>query len=79
MLRPTDPNHMACSFKTGSVPVIRVLLPSVNNPIYGTLAREIEAVANNDYGFGFLLAILIATRTRKEIFCKTSWGTAFAA
>ena len=48
------PNQSARHLKTGHLAMIGLLVPSISNPFFGTLARWIEAAAN-DRGFGVLL------------------------
>lgn len=48
------PNQSARNLKTGHLAMIGLLVPSIANPFFGSLAREIEAVAN-ERGYGVML------------------------
>jgi DNA-binding LacI/PurR family transcriptional regulator len=48
------PNQSARNLKTGNLAMIGLLVPSIANPFFGTLARQIEAVAN-ERGYGVML------------------------
>jgi DNA-binding LacI/PurR family transcriptional regulator len=50
------PNHAARLLKTGHTPIIGLLVPSIANPAFGRLAREVEIVAQERYGYRLLLA-----------------------
>lgn len=50
-----QPNHAARFLKTGHTPLIGLLAPSISNPIYGALAREVEVVAQEKYGYRVLV------------------------
>ena len=50
-----QPNHAARFLKTGHTPLIGLLVPSIANPIYGSVAREVEVVAQEEYGFRILV------------------------
>jgi DNA-binding LacI/PurR family transcriptional regulator len=49
------PNRAARFLKTGHTPLIGLLAPSISNPIYGSLAREVEVVAQEKYGYRVLV------------------------
>jgi DNA-binding LacI/PurR family transcriptional regulator len=49
------PNRAARFLKTGHTPLIGLLVPSISNPIYGSLAREIEVVAQEEYAYRVLV------------------------
>ena len=49
------PNRAARFLKTGHTPLIGLLVPSISNPIYGSLAREVEVVAQEEYGYRVLV------------------------
>jgi DNA-binding LacI/PurR family transcriptional regulator len=50
-----QPNLAARFLKTGHTPLIGLLVPSISNPIYGSLAREVEIVAQEKYGYRVLV------------------------
>ena len=39
------PSKLAQQLKTGQTPLLGLLVPSMTNPMYGTIAREIETCA----------------------------------
>ncbi len=49
------PNRAARFLKTGQTPLIGLLVPSISNPIYGSLAREVEVVAQEEYAYRVLV------------------------
>jgi len=49
------PNRAARQLKTGHTPMLGLLVPSIANPMYGFIAREIEAAAQERHGFRVLL------------------------
>jgi len=50
-----QPNRAARFLKTGHTPLIGLLVPSVANPTWGLLAREVEIVAQSEFGFRILV------------------------
>ena len=40
-----QPNHAARLLRTGHTPMVGLLVPSIANPFFGSLAREIDLVA----------------------------------
>jgi DNA-binding LacI/PurR family transcriptional regulator len=49
------PSTSARQLKTGHTPLLGVLVPSMANPMYGFIAREIEALAQERYGFRIMI------------------------
>ena len=49
------PNSTARQLKTGYTPLIGLLVPSMANPMYGFIAREIETQAQERYGFRIMI------------------------
>jgi DNA-binding LacI/PurR family transcriptional regulator len=49
------PSKLAQQLKTGQTSLIGLLVPSMTNPMYGYIAREIEAVAQERFGHRLLL------------------------
>ena len=49
------PNRAAQQLKTGHNPILGLLVPSIANPMYGYIAREIETVAQQTYGHRVML------------------------
>jgi len=49
------PNRLARQLKTGQTPLLGLLVPSMTNPMYGYIAREIETVAQEQFGFRLLI------------------------
>ncbi len=50
-----QPNRAARFLKTGHTPLIGLLVPSIANPIYGAVAREVEDVAQEGHGYRILV------------------------
>ena len=44
------PNKLAQRLKTGQTPLLGLLIPSMANPMYGYIAREVESAAQEHYG-----------------------------
>lgn len=49
------PSTLARQLKTGQTPLVGLLVPSMANPMYGYIAREIEACAQEQYGHRVLI------------------------
>ncbi|WP_218508581.1 LacI family DNA-binding transcriptional regulator [Variovorax sp. dw_308] len=49
------PNTSARQLKTGHTPLLGVLVPSMANPMYGFIAREIETLAQERHGFRIMI------------------------
>ena len=49
------PNRAARQLKTGHTPMLGVLVPSIANPMYGYIAREIETAAQERFGHRVVL------------------------
>ena len=49
------PSRLAQQLKTGQTPLIGLLVPSMTNPMYGYIAREIETVAQERFGYRLLI------------------------
>jgi len=49
------PNKMAQQLKTGQTPLLGLLVPSLANPMYSVIAREVEAVAQDRFGLRLLI------------------------
>jgi DNA-binding LacI/PurR family transcriptional regulator len=49
------PSQAARSLKTGQMPIIGLLVPSIANPMYGSIAREVEQVAQEQHNYRVLL------------------------
>lgn len=50
-----QPNTTARQLKTGYTPMLGLLVPSIANPMYGFIAREIETWAQERYGFRIMI------------------------
>jgi DNA-binding LacI/PurR family transcriptional regulator len=50
-----SPNRAARQLKTGQTPMLGLLVPSIANPMYGMIAREIETAAQERHGHRVLL------------------------
>jgi DNA-binding LacI/PurR family transcriptional regulator len=49
------PNRAARQLKTGHNPMLGLLVPSIANPAFGMLAREVEIAAQEHYGYRVML------------------------
>lgn len=49
------PNRAAQQLKTGQTPMLGLLVPSIANPMYGYIAREIETAVHERFGHRVLL------------------------
>jgi DNA-binding LacI/PurR family transcriptional regulator len=49
------PNKLAQQLKTGQMPLLGLLVPSMANPMYGYIAREVEAFAQERFGYRLLI------------------------
>jgi DNA-binding LacI/PurR family transcriptional regulator len=49
------PNKLARHLKTGDTPLLGLLVPSIANPMYGYIAREVETYAQERYGLRVLI------------------------
>jgi DNA-binding LacI/PurR family transcriptional regulator len=63
-----QPNRAARQLKTGHTPLIGLLIPSIENPSYGSLAHEIEIVAQEGYGYRVLLGSTYRNREKESSF-----------
>jgi DNA-binding LacI/PurR family transcriptional regulator len=63
-----QPNRAARQLKTGHTPLIGLLIPSIENPSYGSLAHEIEIVAQERHGYRLLLASTYRNREKEANF-----------
>ena len=50
-----SPNKLARQLKTGQTPLLGLLVPSMANPMYGYIAREVEAAAQNRFQHRLLI------------------------
>ena len=63
-----QPNRAARQLKTGHTPLMGLLIPSIENPSYGSLAHEIEIVAQERYGYRVLLGSTYRNREKESNF-----------
>lgn len=62
------PSKLAQQLKTGQTPLIGLLVPSMTNPMYGYIAREIESFAQELYGYRLLIASTYRDREKESAF-----------
>ena len=62
------PSKLAQQLKTGHTPLIGLLVPSMTNPMYGTIAREIETVAQEQFGYRLLIGSSYRDREKENAF-----------
>ena len=62
------PSKLAQQLKTGQTPLIGLLVPSMTNPMYGYIAREIETVAQEEFGYRLLIGSTYRDRGKESAF-----------
>ena len=62
------PSKLAQQLKTGQTPLIGLLVPSMTNPMYGYIAREIETVAQEKFGYRLLIGSTYRDRDKENAF-----------
>jgi DNA-binding LacI/PurR family transcriptional regulator len=62
------PSKLAQQLKTGQTPLLGLLVPSMTNPMYGYMAREIESCAWNQYGYRLLIGSTYRDRAQESAF-----------
>jgi DNA-binding LacI/PurR family transcriptional regulator len=62
------PSKLARQLKTGQTSLLGLLVPSTNNPMYGYIAREIEACAQERFGHRLLLGSTYRDAAKEEAF-----------
>lgn len=60
------PSKLAQQLKTGQTPLIGLLVPSMTNPMYGYIAREIESCAQEQHGLRLLIASTYRDRAKES-------------
>jgi len=63
-----SPNRLARQLKTGQTPLLGLLVPSMANPMYGYIAREIETFAQERFGYRLLLGSTYRDRAKESAF-----------
>ena len=62
------PSKLAQQLKTGQTPLIGLLVPSMTNPMYGYIAREIETFAQERFGYRLLIGSTYRDRDKESAF-----------
>lgn len=62
------PSKLAQQLKTGQTPLLGLLVPSLTNPMYGHIAREIETIAQQQHGFRLLIGSTYRDRDKESAF-----------
>ncbi|SDD60786.1 transcriptional regulator, LacI family [Variovorax sp. CF079] len=62
------PSKLAQQLKTGQTPLLGLLVPSMANPMYGYIAREIESIAQERFGFRLLIGSTYRDREKESAF-----------
>ncbi|HEY4383964.1 MAG TPA: LacI family DNA-binding transcriptional regulator [Ktedonobacteraceae bacterium] len=68
------PNQLARQFKTGNVPIIGLIVPSVANPFWGAVARDVEEEAQT-YGYQILLCNAERDPVREQRYMELLWSS----
>lgn len=63
-----SPSKLARQLKTGQTPLLGLLVPSMANPMYGCIAREIETFARDRFGHRLLLGSTYRDREKESAF-----------
>ena len=69
-----QPNRAARQLKTGQAELFGLLVPSLANPSYGMLAREIEAAARVTYGYRVIVANTYRDPDQERAFLDDLWS-----
>ena len=62
------PSRLAQQLKTGQTPLIGLLVPSMTNPMYGAIAREIETFAQQLFSHRLLIGSTYRDRAKESAF-----------
>lgn len=62
------PSKLARQLKTGQTPLLGLLVPSLTNPMYGHMAREIEGYVQHRYGYRLLIGSTYRDRAQENAF-----------
>jgi len=62
------PNRVARQLKTGHAALIGMLVPSIANPMFASLAREVEIAARSEYGYRILLGNTYRQKEEEQVF-----------
>ncbi|MBC7376526.1 MAG: LacI family DNA-binding transcriptional regulator, partial [Burkholderiaceae bacterium] len=62
------PNSVARRLKTGDTPLVGLLVPSLANPMYGSIAREVETFAQGRYNHRVLIGSTYRDRHKEAAF-----------
>lgn len=62
------PNRAARQLKTGQTPMLGLLVPSIANPMYGYIAREVETAAQERFGHRVVLGNTYRNRDKETGF-----------
>ena len=62
------PSKLAQQLKTGQTPLLGLLVPSMTNPMYGTIAREIETCAQERHGLRLLIGSTYREKDKESVF-----------
>ena len=62
------PSKLAQQLKTGQTPLLGLLVPSLTNPMYGHIAREVETAAQQEHGFRLLIGSTYRDREKESAF-----------
>jgi DNA-binding LacI/PurR family transcriptional regulator len=62
------PSTLARQLKTGQTPLLGLLVPSMANPMYGYIAREIETCAQERFGYRLVIGSTYRDRAKESAF-----------
>ena len=62
------PNASARHLKIGNTPLLGLLVPSIANPMYGSIAREVETYAQERFGYRVMIGNTYRDKTKEAAF-----------
>lgn len=62
------PSRLAQQLKTGHTPLLGLLVPSMTNPMYGYIAKEIETCAQASFGYRLLIGSTYRDKEKESAF-----------
>lgn len=62
------PNRLARQLKTGQTPLLSLLVPSIANPLYSYIARDVETFAQEQYGYRVLIGNTYRDKDKEAAF-----------
>lgn len=73
------PSTLARQLKTGQTPLVGLLVPSIANPMYGYIAREVETYAQERYGYRVMIGNTYRDPAKEASFSRICFRRACGA